>query len=42
MLRLSSEYIKKNPQVWQTSTTPAGATREDVEGFYADWLTRPA
>ena len=41
MLRLRSAYIKANPQVWQTSATDADATREDVEGFYADWLTRP-
>ncbi|KAI1791922.1 hypothetical protein LXA43DRAFT_1008482 [Ganoderma leucocontextum] len=41
MLRLRSEYIKQNPQVWRTSTTSADATREDVEGFYADLLTQP-
>ena len=40
MLRLRSEYIKQNPQVWRTSATPSGATREDVEGSYADSLTR--
>ena len=41
MLRLRSAYIQANPQVWRTSETDADATREDVEGFYADWLTRP-
>ncbi|KAI1784332.1 hypothetical protein LXA43DRAFT_1101509 [Ganoderma leucocontextum] len=41
MLRLRSEYIKQNPQVWRTSTTSADATREDMDGFYADFLTRP-
>ena len=40
MLRLRSEYIKRNPQVWRTSATPSDATREDVEGLYADSLTR--
>ncbi|PIL28685.1 hypothetical protein GSI_08729 [Ganoderma sinense ZZ0214-1] len=39
MLRLKSEYIRKNPQVWQTSTTPADAMREDKEGYYATLLT---
>ncbi|TBU59987.1 hypothetical protein BD310DRAFT_923640 [Dichomitus squalens] len=38
MLRLMSEYMKKNPQVWKTSSTPAEATRPDVEGYYADLL----
>ncbi|KAM5535253.1 hypothetical protein V8D89_011059 [Ganoderma adspersum] len=42
MLRLRSAYIKANPQVWQTSSTSADATREDVEGLYADWFTRPS
>ncbi|KAI1784589.1 hypothetical protein LXA43DRAFT_208645 [Ganoderma leucocontextum] len=41
MLRLASKYIKEHPQVWQTSTTPEGATREDSEGFLAAWMTRP-
>ncbi len=41
MLRLRSEYIKQNPQVWRTSQTATDGTREDVEAFYADWLTRP-
>ncbi|KAI1784573.1 hypothetical protein LXA43DRAFT_208138 [Ganoderma leucocontextum] len=40
ILRLTSKYMKENPQVWQTSTTPEGATRDDVEGFYAKWITR--
>ncbi|TBU31026.1 hypothetical protein BD311DRAFT_825627 [Dichomitus squalens] len=38
MLRLMSEYIKVNPQVWKTSSTPAEATRPDVEGYYAAML----
>ena len=42
MLRLRSEYIKRNPQVWRTGETPEDATREDVEGFCADSLTRPS
>ena len=41
MLRLRSEYIRRNPQVWRTGATPEDATREDVEGFYARWITRP-
>ncbi|KAM5541506.1 hypothetical protein V8D89_004696 [Ganoderma adspersum] len=41
MLRLTSEYMKENPQVWQTSTTPEGVTRDDNEGWYAAWMTRP-
>lgn len=41
MLRLRSEYIKQNPQVWRTSQTATDATQEDVEAFYVDWLTRP-
>ena len=41
MLRLMSAYIQANPQVWQTSATDADARRDDVEGFYAYWLTRP-
>ena len=41
MLRLRSEYIRRNPQVWRTAGTPEDATREDAEGFYADSLTRP-
>ncbi|TBU28324.1 hypothetical protein BD311DRAFT_333539 [Dichomitus squalens] len=40
MLRLRSEYIKKHPQVWQTSTTPAEATRPDVESLVARSLVR--
>ena len=39
-LRLMSDYIKKNPQVWQTSTTPADATRPDDEGYLAKMLSR--
>ena len=42
MLRLMSKYMRENPQVWQTSTTFEGAARHDVEGFYADWITRPS
>ncbi|KAI1784566.1 hypothetical protein LXA43DRAFT_1041611 [Ganoderma leucocontextum] len=41
MMRLTSKYMKENPQVWQTSTTPEGATRDDEEGWYAAWMTRP-
>ncbi|PIL32441.1 hypothetical protein GSI_05143 [Ganoderma sinense ZZ0214-1] len=41
MLRLTSRYMKENPQVWRTSTTPEGATRGDDEGWYAAWMTRP-
>ena len=35
MLRLKSEYIRGHPEVWQTSATPAEATRADAEGLYA-------
>ncbi|KAM5541520.1 hypothetical protein V8D89_004710 [Ganoderma adspersum] len=42
MLRLMSKYMRENPQVWQTSSTSEGATRNDVEGFYARWITRPS
>ena len=41
MLRLKSKYIKEHPQVWQTSMTPADATRSDSEGFLAEFMTRP-
>ena len=41
-LRLMSKYLKENPQVWQTSTTPEGTVREDEQGFLAKWMTRPA
>ncbi|KAM5541504.1 hypothetical protein V8D89_004694 [Ganoderma adspersum] len=41
MLRLKSEYMRENPQVWRTSATPEGTTREDSEGFLAGWMTRP-
>ena len=41
MLRLTSEYLKENPQVWRTSTTPEDATRDDDEGWNAAWMTRP-
>ncbi|KAM5541503.1 hypothetical protein V8D89_004693 [Ganoderma adspersum] len=41
MLRLRSSYIRENPQVWQTSRTPEGATRDDTEGWYAAWMPRP-
>ncbi|KAI1784575.1 hypothetical protein LXA43DRAFT_208173 [Ganoderma leucocontextum] len=41
VMRLTSKYMKENPQVWQTSTTPEGATRDDDEGWYAAWMTRP-
>ncbi|TBU24393.1 hypothetical protein BD311DRAFT_791061 [Dichomitus squalens] len=40
MLQLMSEYIKKHPEVWQTSTTPATATRPDTEGYYAERLIK--
>ena len=40
-LRLRSDYIKRNPQVWRTSTTAAHATRPDDEGVLALMLTRP-
>ncbi len=36
-----SKYMKENPQVWQKSTTSDGVTREDREGFLAEWMTRP-
>ncbi|PIL32444.1 hypothetical protein GSI_05146 [Ganoderma sinense ZZ0214-1] len=42
MLRLMSKYMRENPQVWQTSSTPADATRDDVEGYYARLMTRPS
>ncbi|KAI0071020.1 hypothetical protein K474DRAFT_1679718 [Panus rudis PR-1116 ss-1] len=38
MLRLKSEYMRQNPQVWQTSMTPPGSVREDVESYHADRL----
>ena len=41
MLRLKFEYMRENPQVWRTSATPEGTTREDSEGFLAEWMTRP-
>ena len=41
MLRLKSSYIRENPQVWQTSTTPEDATRDDTEGWHAAWMSRP-
>ena len=40
-LRLRSDYIKRNPQVWRTSTTAAHATRPNDEGVLALMLTRP-
>ncbi|TBU27572.1 hypothetical protein BD309DRAFT_604981 [Dichomitus squalens] len=40
MLRLMSEYIKNNPQVWKASWLPADATRPDVEGYCAGRITR--
>ncbi|TBU54945.1 hypothetical protein BD310DRAFT_908619 [Dichomitus squalens] len=39
-LRPMSGYIRKNPLVWQTSTTPADATRPDDEGYLAKMLSR--
>ncbi|TBU24930.1 hypothetical protein BD311DRAFT_670717 [Dichomitus squalens] len=39
-LRLMWGYIQKNPLVWQTSTTPADATRPDDEGYLAKMLSR--
>ena len=42
MLRLMSKYMKDNPQVWQTSSTPEGTMRNDVQDFYARWITRPS
>ena len=40
-LRWRSDYIKRNPQVWRTSTTAAHATRPDDQGVLALMLTRP-
>ena len=42
MLLLMSKYMRENPQVWQTSSTLDGATRNDVQDFYARWITRPS
>jgi hypothetical protein len=33
MMKLMSDYIRKNPQVWQSSATPPGSVRWDAEGY---------
>lgn len=37
--KLTSDYMRQNPQVWQSSTDPPEAVREDVEGDFAKLMS---